>query len=280
MDGLGRALAYIERNVEGDVDGSTLSHVAGLSRFHFNRHFSKTFGISPRDCVELIRLRRAAFRLAFQPEVRVLDIALASGFESHEAFGRAFKRVVGQTPSQFRRAPHWSGWATRSRRLTELRIRYAQADLRRRSDAELVEFPETRVVGLRYHGPRERLLDAARRFVDWRKREGLSPRTTPTFNVIRPAPFRFDFCVGTKRSVTLEPGMFVDTIPGGLCAFVRHVGPDDTIGEDATWLANVWQPQSGYRLRGGAVVLQRLRFFPDVPEREAVTDVLLPIAPR
>lgn len=44
MDDLGRVLAYIEHNVEGDVDGPMLSEVAALSRFHLTHEaFGRAF---------------------------------------------------------------------------------------------------------------------------------------------------------------------------------------------------------------------------------------------
>ncbi len=94
MENLLRALPFIEQNIEEDLDGERLSDIAGLSRFHFHRQFSKTFGVGVRSYIELLRLRRAAFRLAFRP--------------------RAFKRTTGQTPSQFRRAPRWEEWTLRT----------------------------------------------------------------------------------------------------------------------------------------------------------------------
>lgn len=278
MSDLARVLAFIEENVEAKLDGPRLAAVAGLSPFHFNRRFTKIFGVGARSYVELLRLQRAAYRLAFRPEETILGIALDTGFESHEAFGRAFKRVTGVTPSSFRRAPQWERWRARSRPLTELRARHPTMG----PDAAAVRIVQrvpTRVLVLRHEASSGPLLDAAGRFIAWRRLHKLTPRTTPTFNVVSAGESCFDFCVGTERILALEPGMFVGTLAGGLHAVLRHVGRDDALRRAARWLVEQWLSQGshGHRARGESIVLQRHRFFPDVAEREAVTDILLPL---
>lgn len=274
MDGLLRALAFIEANVEAPLDGAHLARVARLSRFHFHRAFARTFGLGARGYVEQVRLRRAAYRLAFRPD-RILDIALDSGFSSHEAFGRAFKRAVGQTPAEFRRAPAWNGWAERTRPLAEIRARH-QPTTPRTTEVHVVERPPTPIVCLRHRPDDGPLLAAALRFVGFRRAVGLHPATHATFNLIH-RDGTFTFAVATTRAVALEPDMFVEVLPGGRCAVLRHVGDEEALRKAARWLGGDWLEGSGHAARGEALVLHRLAFFPDVAERDAVTDVVLPI---
>ncbi len=55
--------------------------------------------------------------------------------------------------------------------------------------------------------------------------------------------------------------------------------PDGDLGlrPTATWLYGEWLPRSGRELRDFPMFAQRISFFPDVPEHEAVTDIFLPI---
>lgn len=276
MDNLLRALAFIEQNVEHALDGESLSGIAELSRFHFHRQFSKTFGLGARSYVEQIRLRRAAFRLAFRPHERILEIALDSGFASHEAFGRAFKRATGQTPSEFRRAPRWEEWTERASALSEVRRRHLQSTPPP-SEVRITQRPATRVIGLPHRPEHASFFDSARRFIEWRKQQRLPPRTTPTFNLMHKGRAGFAFCVGTNREVALEPDMFVDTLPGGRWAVLRHTGDEEALRTKAQWLAVDWLGATGHALRDDTLVFQRISFFPDVAEREAVTDIILPL---
>jgi AraC family transcriptional regulator len=66
-------------------------------------------------------------------------------------------------------------------------------------------------------------------------------------------------------------------IPAGRCAVLRHVGSDDTLGQTIAYLYSEWLPQSGAELRDFPLFCERVEFFPDVPEHEAVTDVYLPL---
>jgi AraC family transcriptional regulator len=72
-------------------------------------------------------------------------------------------------------------------------------------------------------------------------------------------------------------GVVSKTIPGGRCAVLRHVGSDDNLAATVRYLYAEWLPQSGEEPRDFPLFLQRVRFFPDVPEHEAATDVFLPL---
>lgn len=81
-----------------------LARELGYSEFHTTRKFKEIAGMPLRD---YLRSRKLAFALK---EVRdtdksLLDIALAHGFSSHEAFTRAFKAAYGVTPHEFRERP-------------------------------------------------------------------------------------------------------------------------------------------------------------------------------
>ena len=87
--------------------------VAAFSRHHFHRQFSGFLGMSAYRYVQFMRMRRASWRLAFRAGMSVNHIAFATGYESPEAFARAFRQFSGQSPSEFRAAPDWCGWHSR-----------------------------------------------------------------------------------------------------------------------------------------------------------------------
>ncbi|HUR59937.1 MAG TPA: helix-turn-helix domain-containing protein, partial [Opitutaceae bacterium] len=64
--------------------------------------FARTFGESPRAYRRRLRLERAAVRLR-TTSARILTLAVEAGFESHEAFTRAFRDRFGHTPLAYRR---------------------------------------------------------------------------------------------------------------------------------------------------------------------------------
>lgn len=279
-----QVLEHIDAHLDEDLTVDRLSSVAAFSKYHFHRQFSLLFGIGVYRYVQLARLKRASYRLAFRDEPRIIDIALEAGYESHEAFSRAFKKAVGQTPSEFREQPDWDSWHAIYQPLTELRIRHMKPE-RSAGDVKIVVFEETRVAVLEHRGDPARLGDSLRRFIAWRKQNRLPPAVSATFNILYddpaetpPEDYRIDICAAIDRRVTENPfGVVEKTIPGGRCAVVRHVGSDDALGEAVRYLYATWLPASGEEPRDFPLYLQRVRFFPDVPEREAVTDVFLPL---
>ena len=95
---------YIEENLADTMEIEQLAQMAGLSEFYFQRLFSRLVKKPVREYIKLRRLANASEALK-QSDARILDIALAYGFNSHEAFTKAFKEAYGMTPEQFRANP-------------------------------------------------------------------------------------------------------------------------------------------------------------------------------
>ncbi|MEJ0092226.1 MAG: AraC family transcriptional regulator [Methylocella sp.] len=100
---LRRVLDFIEANLEGDLTIERMASIACLSRFYFARAFKASTGQSPHQYVSVRRLERAK-SLILGADRSLADIADSLNFSSHANFTRAFRRIVGQTPSQFRRS--------------------------------------------------------------------------------------------------------------------------------------------------------------------------------
>lgn len=278
-----KVFQYIDAHLDGDLSVETLSRVAAFSKYHFHRQFSELFEMSVYRYVQLCRLKRASFELAFRGR-RVVDIALASGYDGSESFSRAFKRHTGQSPSAFRKQPQWEPWYATYQPLSKLRAHYMKAAMQT-GQVRIVNANEIRVAVLEHRGDPQLIGDSIRTFIDWRRKNGLSPKVSATYNIlygnpaeVEPENYHLDLCAAVDGEVAEnEHGVIGKTIPGGRCAVLRHVGPDDMLGETIGYLYAEWLPQSGEEPGDFPVYLQRVSFFPDVPEREAVTDIFLPL---
>jgi AraC family transcriptional regulator len=100
-----RVLDYIDRHLDRDLDLETVSGVAAFSKFHFHRQFTATFGLSVHRYVQLARMKRASYLLAYMDAQSVTDIAMDAGYDAPDAFARAFRQRFGQSPSSFRKSP-------------------------------------------------------------------------------------------------------------------------------------------------------------------------------
>jgi AraC family transcriptional regulator len=76
--------------------------VAGLSRFHFILAFKDSVGLSPYQYVLAERVHRARGLLS-KSELSIADVALAVGFHDAIQLNRVFRKLVGITPTVFRR---------------------------------------------------------------------------------------------------------------------------------------------------------------------------------
>jgi transcriptional regulator GlxA family with amidase domain len=101
QDRLADVAAWIANNLTEDLSVEHLAQKANVCPRHFTRLFRQSFGGSPADFVEKLRLGEAR-RLLGERASRVEQVAEAVGFGSTDAFRRAFERRLGLSPSQYR----------------------------------------------------------------------------------------------------------------------------------------------------------------------------------
>ncbi|MBL8631411.1 MAG: AraC family transcriptional regulator [Rhodospirillaceae bacterium] len=279
-----RVLDYIEAHTEGDLSAEALSAVAAFSRFHFHRQFAAQFGVSAHRYVHLVRLKRAGYQLAYRDQLSVLEIALGAGYEGPEAFARTFKQLTGQTPSDFRSQPQWHTWQNILQPLADIKATHMKQHWQP-DQVKIVEVPATRLAVMEHRGDPTQIGNTIRAFIAWRKSVGLSPKVSATYNILYDDPtatppdqFKLDLGVATARDITAQDvGLVMKTIPAGRCAVLRHVGSEATFGDAVMYLYAQWLPQSGADARDFPLYCQRVAFYPDVPEHQAVTDIYLPL---
>lgn len=96
--------AFIEANLSAPLSVTMIAEHVGLSPFYAARLFGVFQGESLIAYARRRRLQNAAELLAEGEDVKLIDLAFDAGFDSQEAFTRAFKRAFGVAPGQFRRA--------------------------------------------------------------------------------------------------------------------------------------------------------------------------------
>ncbi len=92
---------YISEHFTEDISLEQIADYAGFSKYHFERIFSEYTGVTFYQYLLQMRINYAKTLLS-NPELSVTDISYQAGFASSTAFTRAFKKVTGYPPSQFR----------------------------------------------------------------------------------------------------------------------------------------------------------------------------------
>jgi AraC-like DNA-binding protein len=99
---LRRARDHADRHYADPLDLDALAWVAGLSKFHFQRLFKTTYGLTPAAYVSQRRVERAQDLLR-ATNLTVTEVCHAVGFSSLGSFSSRFRELVGETPSEFQR---------------------------------------------------------------------------------------------------------------------------------------------------------------------------------
>ncbi len=116
LPALRRARDLIDLRYAEPLDLAALAREAGYSKFHFHRAFAAAYGETPHAYLTRRRLERAKTLLRVA-NLSVTEICFLVGFESLGSFSALFRRVVGQTPSEYRRASVRAGRASTDPRL-------------------------------------------------------------------------------------------------------------------------------------------------------------------
>lgn len=101
---------YIGNHIDEPLNRQVLAQVAGFSVPHLHRIFAAHVGESIASHVRRVRLERAGRKLRMGA-VDITEVALAAGYHTHAAFGKAFKKQFGVCPSEFRSLNCWAASA-------------------------------------------------------------------------------------------------------------------------------------------------------------------------
>jgi AraC family transcriptional regulator len=279
-----QVLDYIDIHLNEDLSIDKLAEIACISKFHFHRQFSAILAMNVASYIQKLRMRRASYQLAFRKKSKIIDIALDNGYESAEAFSRAFKRLSKQSPSQFRREPDHFPWHENNNPLNMLR-KFRMQKINNDLEVTIKEIATIQIAVLEHRGAPELLGHSIRKFISWRKENKLPPSKSRTFNLVYDDPttvpseeYRFDLCAAIKEEVqTNDDGVITKSIPSGRCAVIRHIGTDENMAGAIHFLYSDWLKQNHQELRDFPLFFERVSFFPDVAEHEVITDIYLPI---
>ncbi|MGH7973269.1 MAG: AraC family transcriptional regulator, partial [Limisphaerales bacterium] len=285
-----RVLMHIQEHLDETLGLEELARVACFSSFHFHRIFAAMTGETIADHVRRLRLERAAMELRSDAE-QVVQVALAAGYEAHEAFTRAFKSAYGISPSAFRRAtapiaicPAPSGVHFRpGLPLTTFNTNHITTKAMKVMTRKMRPM---RVAYLRHVGPYEETKQTwvelvARLSADKqiRKRSvyiGIghdNPSATPA------AELRFDACITVAEAYEPKKPVEVQTISGGDYAVAKNC-PVGKIKDAYQYLYGKWLAQSSRELRPVPSFMVFVDAYKGVAAGKWRVDIYLPLQPK
>lgn len=276
-DRIHRVIDYIGKHFdEEELSLDALSKVACLSPFHFHRIFSALTGLSLQKYIRWLRLKRAAHQLHIDQKRSILDIALDAGFESHEAFTRAFKQACQMTPKDFRDQPNWKIWEETpysfpKRKENKMEVTIKNIDRRR-------------LAAIEHRGDLNKFGDSVNKLINWAKASprNLDPQPGESFGfayndpaTVPPEDFRFDLGMTVPKNVKPTGEIFERELPEGRYAVALHKGSRHKIGDTLYPLYRDWLPESGEELEDLPCIFRYINFDHEVAETELLTECCL-----
>jgi AraC family transcriptional regulator len=285
-----RVLIYIQQNLDQNLSLETLAEVAHYSRYHFHRIFRGMVGESLHAHIRRIKLERAASRLRFTDQT-VIDIAFDTGYETHEAFTRAFRAMTGLTPSAFRvqrgKLPWESAPSGVHYQPTELGDFILFESGGSKMDVKIDTVEPMRVAFVRHIGPYNECGKAWEKIMTYMGAKGWlgpgckmlgvcydDPEVTPANKI------RYDACVTVEKDFQPEGDIGVQTLTGGEFAMTTHHGSYDKLGETYAKLHGQWMPRSGRTFRSAPCYEVYLNDPESTEPEELLTDIYAPLEPK
>ena len=100
---MARTRQFIEKHQAEPLSLGRVAHAANISRHYFCKMFKKATGMNFIDYLSRVRVEKSK-TLLLNPNSRISEAAFACGFQSMTNFNRAFRRIVGRSPTQFRKS--------------------------------------------------------------------------------------------------------------------------------------------------------------------------------
>lgn len=268
-----KVLDYIDHHFDDELSLAQLSAIAGISKYHFHRLFTAVNGLSLHQYIRWLKLKRAANQLLFEKNKSILDIALDAGFESHEAFTRAFKLICGESPSDFRQKSKWLSWDS---------IPYlGRKEEGMKMKPIVKDFPGVRLAVIEHRGDPQTIPQSIEKLVDWARANKLGkPKAGEIFciaydnpKITDPEKFRYDIGRVVSEKMELSGNVIEKILPSGRVAVARHEGSHDTIEQTANAMYHDWLSSSEEELADYPCVLCLQNYAREVPESALKTDI-------
>ena len=274
---LKKVIEFIGKHLDEKLALTQLSEVACFSKYHFHRLFTAYTGLSLQQYIRWLRLKRAAHQLTIDKDQTIIEIAIHAGFESHEAFTRAFKQVCGKNPSEFRLQPNWLIWE---------KIPYCLPQQKGEIMMNVIikTIQAKRLAVLEHRGHPEKVGDSVNRLISWAKSQSVDlrskageafgfayddPQTTT------PEAFRFDIGITVPENLKLKGDVIEKYLPAGRYVIAIHKGSLNHISRVVYGLYQDWLPNSGEELGDLPCIFCYHNFNHEVAETELLTECWL-----
>lgn len=273
---LNKVIDFIGQHLDEELSLESLSDICCVSKFHFHRLFTAFTGLPLQQYIRWLRLKRAARQLVIDKDQSIINIAINAGFESHEAFSRAFKKACGYSPSQFRQSANWALW-------WDLPYCFpTTGEIEMKVDIKNIN--KIRLAVIEHRGDPNLIGESINKLVAWASAQagGLKPTAGESFAIAYDDPkttpaaeFRLDLGIKVPDNVKMSGEIIEKFLPAGRYAVALHKGSREKIGDTVYYLYRDWLPKTKEQLGDLPCVFCYYNFEHEVAETELLAECRL-----
>ena len=280
---------HIENNLENDLTVQSVSIYSGYSSHHFQKMFAACVGLSLGSYIRRRRLTKSAQRLV-QTIDRIIEIAQDSGFDSQEAFTRAFKSMFEITPKDYRDRGLSPGLRAQHPVTGQFvqHLRHQGVDMKPRFE----EKKELFIIGVGKVFERDNTKEIGdllwprliQRFDEIPQKLGKNGESFVTYGICKEIwvneqiqdQFNYYAGVEVKSGTPIPIGMELIHVPQQTYAIFTHRGGLKDLSLTNQYIWGTWLPQSGYEIEPA----MDLEVYPadfKSPNQEVPFEIWIPI---
>ncbi len=266
-----QAIEFIEQNLDKPITLTEIASSTSFSMFYLTKLFNQILG---ETIMEYVRKRRLtlASRELIKTDIPIIEVALDCGYDSQEAFTRAFKKIFKMTPARFRKR------GVPIITLERQRLNLANIISRRRfkmKEPKIIKHESFQVAGMLYHGKNENG-EISAMWQEYLKVCKDIPGVVDTcicYGVCYDFVIdkddkeccKFDYVAGHEvtKVDNLPEGMVSKIVPAGKWLVFEHKGKLDTLGNTYKYIHTQYIPDSKFEPAGMDIEYYGDRFIPD-----------------
>lgn len=270
-----RVLVYIEEHLGEPLGLEELARVAHISPFHFHRIFRASVGQTLQAYVKRLRLEAAEGMLRYSDRP-ITEIGQEIGYESHAAFTRCFKQLMGLSPSRYRE---------RMRPLVETIMKRTQPKKGSIRAAYLTR-KEEEVLFVRRTGDYQKTPEMAFDvLITFLRREGKLRQISAFYGIglddpqiVELGKLRFDACVSLQERIVPKGEVGKKVLRGGPFALFVHKGSYRLLEKCLMDIFQHWYPNSNKEVADAQPIFEYPELLNDaIEEAHRITNIYLPL---
>ncbi|WP_281990033.1 AraC family transcriptional regulator [Aquimarina aggregata] len=287
-------LRFIDNNLDNQLSLEKIAEKASYSPFHFHRIFKAITGEPLNAYIIRKRIEKTAGILIRQKGASVSELSLQYGFSSNSSFTRAFKKVYGISPSEFRKLS-----PGKYSKICKVESKNGQENqifekyicninnqitwIKMNAKIEIKEFLETDIAYVTQIGV-EGIEQAFDKVLRWGRSKGMLENSNTkiarifhdSFKITDPDKVRMSICMFLDKEMKAEGEIGMDSIAGGKHIVSRF---EITVEEfEKSWSGLfIWMNENGYQKSAHDPFEIYHNNFNDHPEKKCIVDFCIPI---